>query len=33
MDVFDAKFEHGSSQWSIMLDPKGKVTPLGFRPL
>ena len=33
MDVFDAKFEHGSSRWSIMLDSDGKVTLLGFRPL
>lgn len=33
MDVLEVKFEHGSSEWSIMLDSDGKVTLLGFRPL
>jgi CubicO group peptidase (beta-lactamase class C family) len=33
LDVYEVKFEHGSTEWRIMLDSDGKVTGLGFRPL
>jgi serine-type D-Ala-D-Ala carboxypeptidase/endopeptidase len=33
MDVYEVKFEHGSTEWRIVLDSDGKVTGLGFRPL
>jgi D-alanyl-D-alanine-carboxypeptidase/D-alanyl-D-alanine-endopeptidase len=33
LDVFEVKFEHGSSEWRIMLGADGKVAALGFRPL
>jgi hypothetical protein len=32
-DVYEVKFEHGSSEWRISLDSDGKVALLGFRPL
>jgi hypothetical protein len=27
------KFEHGSTEWRIMMDSNGKIASLGFRPL
>ena len=33
MDVYEVKFEHGSTEWRIMLDSDGKVAGLGFRQL
>jgi hypothetical protein len=33
MDVYEVKFEHGTSEWRISLDSDGKVAGLGFRPL
>ena len=32
-DVYEVKFEHGSTEWRIVLDSDGKVAGLGFRPL
>ncbi len=32
-DVYEVKFEHGSTEWRIVLDLDGKVAGLGFRPL
>ena len=32
-DIYEVKFEHGSTEWRIMLDPDGKVATVGFRPL
>jgi hypothetical protein len=32
-DIYDVKFEHGSTEWRIMLEPDGKVASVGFRPL
>jgi D-alanyl-D-alanine-carboxypeptidase/D-alanyl-D-alanine-endopeptidase len=32
-DIYEVKFEHGSSEWRILLDSDGKVAGLGFRPL
>jgi len=33
LDIYEVKFEHGSSEWSIMLGSDGKVAALGLRPL
>jgi hypothetical protein len=30
-DIYEVKFEHGSSEWRIMLDPDGKVAGINFR--
>jgi hypothetical protein len=30
-DIYEVKFEHGSTEWRIMLDPDGKVASVGFR--
>ena len=32
-DIYEVKFEHGSTEWRIMLDSDGKVVTLGFRPM
>jgi len=32
-DIYEVKFEHGSTEWRIMLEPDGKVASLVFRPL
>ena len=32
-DVYDIEFEHGSTEWQIMLAPDGIIDSLGFRPL
>jgi serine-type D-Ala-D-Ala carboxypeptidase/endopeptidase len=32
-DIYEVKFEHGSTEWRITLEPDGKVAGLGFRPL
>jgi len=32
-DIYEVKFEHGSTEWRIMLESDGKVASLGFRPL
>lgn len=32
-DIYEIKFEHGSSEWRIGLDADGKVAGVGFRPL
>ena len=32
-DVYEVKFEHGSTEWRIIMDPDGKVASLGFRPI
>jgi serine-type D-Ala-D-Ala carboxypeptidase/endopeptidase len=32
-DVYEVKFEHGSTEWRIILDSEGKIAGLGFRPL
>jgi Domain of unknown function (DUF3471)/Beta-lactamase len=32
-DIYDVKFEHGSMEWGIMLDPDGKVAGVRLRPL
>jgi CubicO group peptidase (beta-lactamase class C family) len=32
-DVYDIKFEHGSTEWQIILAPDGIIDSLGFRPL
>lgn len=32
-DVYDIKFEHGSTEWQIILAPDGIINSLGFRPL
>jgi serine-type D-Ala-D-Ala carboxypeptidase/endopeptidase len=31
-DIYDVKFEHGSTEWRIMLDPDGKLATILFRP-
>jgi D-alanyl-D-alanine-carboxypeptidase/D-alanyl-D-alanine-endopeptidase len=30
-DIFEVKFEHGSTEWRIMLEPDGKTANIGFR--
>jgi serine-type D-Ala-D-Ala carboxypeptidase/endopeptidase len=32
-DIYEVKFEHGSSEWRIMLQTDGKVGSVGIRPL
>jgi CubicO group peptidase (beta-lactamase class C family) len=32
-DIYEVKFEHGSTEWRIMLESDGKVASVGFRPL
>lgn len=32
MDIYQAKFEHGSTEWRIILGPDGKTAGVGFRP-
>ncbi len=32
-DIYEVKFEHGSSEWRISLEPDGKVAGVGLRPL
>jgi CubicO group peptidase (beta-lactamase class C family) len=32
-DIYEVKFEHGSTEWRIMLDADGKSASVGFRPL
>jgi hypothetical protein len=32
-DIFEVKFEHGSSEWRIILDADGKTQGIGLRPL
>jgi hypothetical protein len=32
-DIYEVKFEHGSTEWRLMLDADGKVETVGFRPL
>jgi serine-type D-Ala-D-Ala carboxypeptidase/endopeptidase len=32
-DIYEVKFEHGSSEWRIMMEPDGKVGSVGIRPL
>ena len=32
-DVFEVKFEHGASEWSIILGPDGKIQGMRLRPL
>jgi CubicO group peptidase (beta-lactamase class C family) len=31
-DIYDVTFEHGSTEWRIMLETDGKVASVGFRP-
>jgi CubicO group peptidase (beta-lactamase class C family) len=30
-DIYEVKFEHGSTEWRIMMEPDGKVASVGFR--
>jgi hypothetical protein len=32
-DVYDIDFEHGSTEWQIIMAPDGTIDTLGFRPL
>jgi hypothetical protein len=32
-DIYEVKFEHGSMEWRIMLEPDGKVAGINLRPL
>jgi hypothetical protein len=32
-DIYEVKFEHGSTEWRIMMDTNGKIASVGFRPL
>jgi D-alanyl-D-alanine-carboxypeptidase/D-alanyl-D-alanine-endopeptidase len=32
-DIYEVKFEHGSMEWRIMLEPDGKVLNIGLRPI
>jgi CubicO group peptidase (beta-lactamase class C family) len=31
-DIYQVKFEHGATEWRIMLGPDGKAVSIGFRP-
>ncbi len=31
-DIYQVKFEHGETEWRLMLDQDGKVQTIGFRP-
>jgi hypothetical protein len=33
MDIFEVKFENGSTEWRIALGADGKVEGIGIRPL
>jgi D-alanyl-D-alanine-carboxypeptidase/D-alanyl-D-alanine-endopeptidase len=33
VDIFEVKFEHGTTEWRIMLGADGKAQSIGFRPL
>jgi hypothetical protein len=30
-DIYEVKFEHGSTEWRIMLESDGKLASVGFR--
>jgi len=30
-DIYEVKFEHGSTEWRIMLESDGKIASVGFR--
>jgi hypothetical protein len=32
-DIYEVKFEHGSTEWRIMLESDGKIASVGFRRL
>lgn len=32
-DIYQVKFEHGTTEWRIMLGPDGKAVSIGFRPM
>lgn len=32
-DIYEVKFEHGSTEWRIMMQSDSKVASVGFRPL
>jgi D-alanyl-D-alanine-carboxypeptidase/D-alanyl-D-alanine-endopeptidase len=32
-DIYEVKFEHGSMEWRILLEPDGKIATIGLRPL
>jgi hypothetical protein len=32
-DIYEVKFEHGSTEWRIMMESDGKVAGVGFRTL
>ena len=32
-DIYEVKFEHGSTEWRIALETDGKIASVGFRPL
>lgn len=32
-DVYDIEFEHGSTEWQIIMAPNGTIDSMGFRPL
>lgn len=32
-DVYDIEFEHGSTEWQIIMAPDGTIDSLGFRPM
>ena len=32
-DVYVVEFEHGSTQWRIIMAPDGKIDMLNFRPM
>jgi hypothetical protein len=32
-DVYDVEFEHGSTEWHIMMAPDGTIDSVGFQPL
>jgi hypothetical protein len=31
-DIYEAKFEHGLTEWRITLEPDGKIAGVGFQP-
>ena len=33
LDIYQVKFEHGSTEWRIALGPDGKASAIGFRPI
>jgi hypothetical protein len=32
-DIYEVKFEHGATEWRVLLDIDGKVESLNFHPL